>query len=232
MSLRDIKITQPTFTCKIPSTQKTVKFRAFNVGDEKALLMAAESKDGRQMVNTIKDVLNNCIDGIVLEDLAPFDIEYLFIKLRTVSVGETANIGHACVQCNHQNVVDVDLATLEVVFPEGHHKVIRITPTLGFEMKYPDLENTSTVDPKDPNSIMSIIAASIKLVYNGDDVIDVSHEPLEDVIGLLEQLPSKQFQEVQEFFVTMPKISKVVVYKCKNCGHENFMKLEGLADFF
>lgn len=232
MSLRDIKITQPTFTCTVPSTKKKVKFRAFNVGDEKALLMAAESKDTQQMVNTIKDVLTNCVDGINVDLLAPFDIEYLFIKLRTISVGETASIGMACGTCNHQNKVDVPLDDIEVVFPPGHEKIVRITPTLGFEMKYPDLNETGDVDPKDPDSIMRVVAASIKVVFNEDDVIDVTNEPREDIIALLEQLPAKQFQDVQNFFATMPKLQKEISFKCKNCGTENNTTLEGLADFF
>lgn len=232
MSLRDIKVAVPKFNTKIPSSKKNVTFRAFNVGDEKALLMAAESKDTKQMVGTIKEVLTNCIDGLVIEDLAPFDLEYLFIKLRSVSVGENATIGHACPTCNHQNKIDVDLSKVDVVFPAGHEKIIRINENMGFEMKYPDMDEAALIDADDPNSVMSVVAASIKTVYYGDETIDASQEPREDVVAMLEQLSSKQFQDVQNFFLTMPKLQKDVHYKCHNCGTGVDVKLEGLADFF
>lgn len=232
MSLRDIKITVPTFTAQVPSTKKKVKFRAFNVGDEKALLMASESKDAKHMVQTIKDVLTSCVEGIKIPELAPYDIEYLFIKLRAVSVGEKATVQHTCPHCNHANQVDVDLASLEVHFPPGHDKIIRVTQTLGFEMKYPDMEASADLDQNDPDSIMQAIAMSIKCVYNGNDVIDVSQEPVEDVVALIEQLPSKQFQEIQKFFETMPKLAHDAKYVCKNCKSDVTIHLEGIADFF
>lgn len=232
MSLRDIKITVPTYHCVIPSTKKKVKFRAFNVGDEKALLMASESKDTKHMVSTVKDVLRNCVDHLKLEELAPFDIEYLFIKLRAVSVGETATIGHDCPKCNHRNKIDIDLNALEIKFHEGHEKVIKVTPSLGFEMKYPDIDNTVGMDPNDPDTVMKVIASAVKSVYNGEDVIDASKESTEDIIALLEQLPSKQFQDIQHFFNTMPSLSKDVKYTCHNCKTENDVHLEGIADFF
>jgi DNA-directed RNA polymerase subunit RPC12/RpoP len=208
MSLRDITITIPKFTTTVPSTKKKVKFRAFNVADEKAL------------------------EGVEVSQLAPYDVEFLFVKLRTVSVGESATIGHACPHCNHQNQIDVDLSDVTVTFPAGHDKTIRITDQLGFEMKYPDMEDTVGLDTQDPESITRVIAASIKTVYNGDDVIDATQEPVEDVIALIDQLPSKQFKDIQNFFETMPKLQKDVKYTCKHCTKEVDIHLEGLADFF
>ena len=97
---------------------------------------------------------------------------------------------------------------------------------------YPDITETVGLDPNDPNSVMSVIAASVETVYSGETVIDARKEPRQDVIDLLEQLPGKQFQEVQNFFVTMPKLQKDVMFKCFNCEQVNARTLEGLADFF
>lgn len=231
-SLRDIKITVPTFTTQVPSTKKKVTFRAFNVGDEKALLMAAESKDTRQMISTIKNVLGNCVEGVKVADLAPFDFEYLFIKLRAVSVGETSEIGHACPSCNHQNKVNVDLSDIQVTFPEGHNNIIKLSPDLGFEMRYPDIDEAAQLDASKPESIMQVVAASIKTVYHGDEVITITQDERADLLALLEQLSSTQFKDVQQFFLTMPKMQKDMKYKCHHCGTEVDVHLEGLADFF
>ena len=57
--LKNIKINTPTYREIIPSTKTEVNISPFKVGDEKILLMASESKDPKQMIDSLKKVIDN-----------------------------------------------------------------------------------------------------------------------------------------------------------------------------
>ncbi len=89
MSLPQIVV--PHFELKVPSSGKTVKCRPFLVKEEKILLMSSESQNEKEILNSIKQVLDNCLiekNGHNIEQLAMFDVEYLFLKIRARSKGE------------------------------------------------------------------------------------------------------------------------------------------------
>ena len=117
------KIDVPIYEIKLPSTGKTIKFRPFTVKEEKLFLMAYETEDAKYSVDTIFQVLNNCVisEGDI-KDLPTFDIEYLFLNLRARSVGEVVKLKYRCnndvgteedpKKCN--NSVEIELNVLEV----------------------------------------------------------------------------------------------------------------------
>ena len=88
------KISTPTYELEIPSTGKKVKYRPFLVREEKILVMALESEDMGQITNAIIQILSDCIStrGVKVEELATFDIEYLFLNIRAKSVGEQIEV--------------------------------------------------------------------------------------------------------------------------------------------
>ena len=53
-----------------------------------------------------------------------------------------------------------------------------------------------------------------------------------EMIAFLEQLGSKQFKDIEKFFVTMPKMYHELKVTNPNTNVENTIKLEGLAAFF
>ncbi len=229
--LSGIKIATPTYKDTIPSSGKAVKLTPFRVGDEKVLLIASQSKDPKQMVDALKTVVQNCVEGVKIDDLASFDLEYLFIKLRSVSVGETAKIGLACSNCEGSNKLEVDLSSVKVKKNAEHKNIVKITKELIFEMKYPDVGD---VDIKDDSieSIIDVVAHSVKNVFNGDETMTIGPEDIDDLKNILNSLTSGQFTEIQKFFETAPKLSHDVEFKCQHCGFENKHTLEGLASFF
>ena len=229
--LSGIKIATPTYKDTIPSSGKAVKLTPFRVGDEKVLLIASQSKDPKQMVDALKTVVQNCVEGVRIDDLASFDLEYLFIKLRSVSVGETAKIGLACSNCEGSNKLEVDLSSVKVKKNASHKNIVNVTKELIFEMKYPDVGD---VDIKDDSieSIIDVIAHSVKNVFNGEETITIGPEDIDDLKNILNSLTSAQFADIQKFFETAPKLSHDVTFKCEHCGFENKHTLEGLASFF
>ena len=78
------KIKQPIFELTLPSNGKIVRYRPFTVAEEKILLVAKESSDVKDTINAYKGIINNCcLDPVDVDKLCSFDIEYLFINLKT-----------------------------------------------------------------------------------------------------------------------------------------------------
>ena len=155
--LKNIKINTPTYREIIPSNKTEVKITPFKVGDEKVLLLASESKDVAQMVDGLKSVISNCVDGIGVNELASFDVEYLFLKIRAVSVGETADIMMTCPECETANEVKIDLTKVELRGLEEFKTNIKITDDLMFKMKTPDIDSFSKAE-NNPDSIINFIS--------------------------------------------------------------------------
>jgi len=231
--LSGIKIAAPQYDDIVPSTKTKVKLTPFRVGDEKVLLIASQSKDTKQMVVALKNVIKNCVEPIDCNKLAPFDLEYLFVKLRALSVGENTTVGIKCDSCEDVNRVEIDLSSVKVSENKDHSNIVKISDNLTFEMKYIDLEN---IDPnfsaEDVETVFDLVARSISKVYYGDDIIEIGEADIKDMKGILNDLSSKQFNIVQEFFNTAPKLRHNVDFKCKKCEKDNKQTLEGFASFF
>ena len=90
------KLNVPKFKLKLPSDGRTVTFRPFLVKEEKVLLQATEFGDQSEIIMAIKDIIKECTDIQDVEKLATFDIEYLFLQIRTKSVSEFVDVNITC----------------------------------------------------------------------------------------------------------------------------------------
>lgn len=231
---------QPTFNMIIPSMGKTVRFRPFVVKEEKALLIAQQSEDPQVMIDTLKSVFTSVIqDKIDVDKLAIFDIEYMFMQIRGKSVGETIELLFPCDEDHGEqndkarSKVIINISDLEVVQPAGHTNKIDLFNKVGVIMKYPTLETQDLLkDTSDIEEIFQLVASSIDCIYDGEEVYYGHETSNEELLQFLNNLTSEQFQKIQHFFETMPKISTKVQYKCPICGKEHFRVLEGLQSFF
>lgn len=230
-ALSNIKISKFKYDEKLPSTGKKVAITPFRVGDEKVLLEAAESKDPKHQRNAIKQVIENCVEGVKFEDLAPYDVDYLFMKLRAKSVGETADIGISCEECEEKNKLTVNIDTVEVYKDPSHTNKVKLQDDLMLEMKYPDTSNLNIENAQTADGMLEVIFYSVDKVYYGEETIDLTPSDKQDFISLIGELSKTQFEEIQKFFTTMPKLKKDVEFTCGSCGHENKYSLEGLASF-
>lgn len=228
-SLSNIKIAKYEYDDKIPSTGKKVKITPFRVGDEKVLLEAIQSEEPKRMQKAIEQVIANCVSSVNIDELAPYDLEYLFLRLRSRSVGEKVEIGILCSNCDEANKIPINLDSVDIVKTEGHTNKIKIQDGLIFEMGYPKDINTDIDSAAD--LIIDVICDSVKKVYYGEDVIEVDSSEKEALRNLIEQMTKEQFSAIQEFFNTSPKLSKEIDFVCGACGEHNDIKLEGLASF-
>lgn len=232
----------PTFTLTIPSTNTKVRFRPFLVKEEKALLIAQQTEDTKVMIDTMKSVLRNVIlDKIDADKLAIFDLEYMFLQVRSKSVGETVDLLFYCDEDHGSEELDekakskvtVNVEDIKVVQQEGHNNKIHLFGDVGVVMRYPTLDLTQNIDNLgDVENLMELVADLVDVIYDGDEIYNGSETPKKEMLEFLNNLTSDQFNKIQDFFLTMPKLSAHVEYKCPVCGKQHERDLEGLANFF
>ena len=89
------KLTTPTYELEIPSTDEKIKYRPFLVKEEKILMMAMESNKESDIVQAVKDIVNECTFNKVDMNVMPmFDVEYIFLNIRAKSVGEVSKLDY------------------------------------------------------------------------------------------------------------------------------------------
>ena len=104
----------PEYELVIPSTKENIQFRPFLVKEQKILLMAFESRDTKQIMQAIGKTIESCIPDIKLAKLASFDIDYIFMQIRSKSVGEVSKLGIKCQHCEQTNDIAVKLDEVEI----------------------------------------------------------------------------------------------------------------------
>ena len=234
------KVNTPTYELVLPSTGKKVKYRPFLVREEKNLIMALETEDIKQITQAVVDILTECIltKGIKFENLSTFDIEYLFLNIRAKSVGETVEVNIICPDDNKTSVtVSIDIDSIKVKKNRKHKNIIKLDDNLSLKLKYPSLDQFigSNFESKDDQSISStlkVITSCIDVIYTEEESWVGSDSTEKELEEFIDQLNTKQFQLIEEFFNTMPKLSHPVKVKNPITEVESTVVLEGLAAFF
>ena len=234
-------ISTPTYELTLPSSGKKIKYRPFLVREEKVLIMALESEDTKQITNSVIDILNSCIlsKGVKLETLATFDIEYLFLNIRSKSVGETIDVNIVCPDDNKTQVaVTVDVDSIKIKKDSKHKNVIKLDDNLSLKLKYPSMTEfidsnfESKIDESEVKSTLNMIISCIDVIFNEEESWPASDSTPKELEDFIDQLNTKQFKLIEDFFATMPKLTHTIKVKNPNTGVESEVRLEGLAAFF
>ena len=228
----------PTYDLEVPSTKKKIKVRPFLVKEEKVLLMALESENEENIRGAVQNLLKSCIQSrIKLENLATFDLEYIFLNIRAVSVGEIVEINVTCQDDNETTVrYNLNLTDVKVTFPEGHSNKIMLTKDTGVIMKYPSFNRF--VDSQFANkevtedTVLEIIAESIDQIFQGEEVFDESTTTPKEFKEFVESLTNAQMEKLQKFFETSPKLEHKFKVRNPNTDVESEYTISGLAAFF
>lgn len=222
----------PIFQITVPSTGKRYNFRQFTVKEEKMMAQAKESDNIEVIVNTVKEVIKHCVDGLDVEKLALFDVEYIITKIRSKSVGEKIDFEMYCDESSkHPTIpVRVDLDKVEVTIPPGHSKNVNLYDQTGVIMKYPTLSDL----PKLENmTSFDAIVMCIDQIYTAEEVFEASDHTHEELVEFILGLTEQQKEKIQQsFFDTMPVFHTTIEYKCSECGHQHKKTIRGLASFF
>ena len=228
----------PSYNVTIPSTNKQVQFRPYSVKEEKALLAADQTEDGIVMINTLLQVVKNCITPSPTK-LTQFDLEYLFAQIRARSVGEIANIKVGCDSAGCEDVsveYRYDIRDVKVVFPDNKIKdnIIRLNQQLAIKMTWPSVEQSIEIEKAATEADQRYLAvtAQIAQIYNGEEVIDVAEESRKDILGFIDRLPAIDYKKLETFFDTVPYVEGTLKYRCPKCKTEHNKKIVGLSNFF
>lgn len=226
----------PKYTVTIPSTKQRVKFRPYLVKEEKILLLARESNDPAQILNAIADTVIACIDDDIDKNkLTTFDVEYLIVKIRAKSVGETANVEFSCTKCDHQNSIIFNFDDIKLNAEKSTNE-ISLTDKISLVMKWPsyvDIANVANVDNiNDVQQTFYIIAHFIDSIKTETENILVKDILIQEVVEFIESMTTSQYEKLKEFIDSIPKLIHEIKFICTECKHENIIKLEGMNDFF
>jgi len=234
MSLSGIIASVPKHQVTLPLSGKKVEYRPFVVREEKVLLMAAETKDERSIHSAIREVVLACTGGKVDVTKIPLlDMEYLFLQLRSHSVGETSKPSVKCDKCGVPNECEVVLKDIVPQVSPEHKKVIPIISDISVVMKYPTIEDVRSVeDGTDVEKTFSLLVRCIDKVVQGETTYNASEMDESEVRDFVEQMTQDQFRKLFGFLETMPKMEKKVEFTCKGCKERNDQVLRGIASFF
>lgn len=232
------QVVLPTYELEIPSNGKKLKYRPFVVKEEKVLLIALETQNEKEIEKAVKSLLKNCIQSRVkLEDLAMFDLEYIFLQIRAVSVGEIVQMSVTCRDDEKTQVkYNLNLTEVEVNKPEGHDPKIMLNDELGVIMKYPAWSEfiSGSIMGQTPSTdgIVEIIAGCIDQIFDGEDVYDNSTTTKKEFVEFVETLTNTQFESIQKFFETTPRLEHKFTVTNPNTGKESEFLINGLTNFF
>jgi hypothetical protein len=231
-------IATPKYELTVPSTGKKVNYRPFLVKEEKVLLLANESKDQKQIINAMRDIITNCTFGEVdVKSLATFDIEYIFLQLRSRSIGETIEVKLKCKKCEKDMPISVNINDITIKREEGIQNNIRIANNTGIIFNYPNFEALQTLENSNGNNqnteeLLRFIGSCVESIYDEKQVYPAKDYTNKELVEFLESLPQTNFVKIMEFFNKMPYISHTVKPKCEKCGNEETIELRGAQDFF
>ena len=232
------KLTTPTYELEIPSTDEKIKYRPFLVKEEKILMMAMESKSDADITQAVKDIVSECtFNKVDISNMPMFDVEYIFLQIRSKSVGEVSKLRLLCPDDKKTYAdVELDLNEVKVQVGDDHTNKIELTKDMGMIMTYPTIDSFRDSGIRDINAsnMLEVISGCIMQIYEeeGKKVYDPKDQTKKELTEFIEQLSTKQFKDVQKFFETMPKLKHDITIKNPKTKKESKVTLTGLNDFF
>lgn len=229
------KIDLPLFQITIPSTGKKTTFRPFTVKEEKIMLIARESKDIDQIILSVKQIINNCVEGVDVEKLAVFDIEYLMINIRSKSVSNDVSFSIKDPDTNETVMLNFDIEKVNITKNPEHNPVIQINDTYHVKMRYPTINELKTLaaanEGKQTEAVFSIMMSCIEAIMTEDQVYKLEEFSDKEVADFIDSLSTTTVQLIQKFFETMPQMRIELPYKTKEGVTKTFV-IQGVETFF
>lgn len=224
----------PKYSVTIPSNGESVVYRPYLVKEEKILMIAMESENQEQVIQAIKEVIAACtFNKINVENLTIFDMEYIFLKLRSKSVGEVSKVSLKCTKCGTSNELEIQLDTLEIQKPETDYSLVMITDKIGVKFNYPTVKVAAQLSKySGTEAAMKTIVACIDNIFDDEKVYPAGDSTPKELEQFIDSLNSEQFSRMQKFFENIPSLSYDSKFECSSCGHQNELLIKGLANFF
>ncbi len=228
------KINNVLYDLELPSSGEMIEYRPFLVKEEKILLMALEGKDEKEMVRAIKQIITQCVatEKFNVNKLAMVDLEYLFLNIRGKAVGDVSTISFEH-ECGEVISLDVDLSKVEIVNNKNISDLVNLTDDIMIRLRPPTIDNVMGAGKKNQiEVVMEIVRECLVEIIQGKDVFSAQDHTKEELDEFLNSLNSGQFQKIQTYYESLPKMKQDIEYTCPKCGETKKETLEGLASFF
>lgn len=232
------KLTAPEFKTELPSTKEEIVYRPFLVKEQKLLLMASEGEDELEILHAVENIVESCVlnKNIVARELPSFDLEFLFLRIRSKSIGEVIDLtgrhddDH---ECQETTQINLNLDEVNVVFDEENNPIVQLNEQIGLKMKYPTfkvIQDVNANDKTETEKSLQLIKECIIQVFDEENVYEEFTE--DEIDNFIEDMTEDQLQNVQKFFATLPTLKKEVSFECESCGKKESVMMEGLMSFF
>lgn len=245
------KLDYATYDVVVPSTKQTIKYRPYTVKEQKILIQALEFKEETNVINTISGIVDVCtFNKLKLDDLAAFDIEYLFLHIKARSTGDNISVNYICrnkidsvsengepesKECSTKIKTSINLLKAEVVSNKVND-LIKLSDSVAIKLKYPNFgtyrKNINLYSVTELVNVPEVLFDCIEYVLNSEEILkpelDFSREECNDFI---EDLSVESVEGIIEFFHNIPTLKYSMKLKCPKCGMEEHIKLDGIDDF-
>ena len=228
------KLETPTYELSLPSTNEKIKFRPFLVKEQKILYMVQNSKDEKQMTNSIGELVRNCTFNSINPETSPmFDIEYIFLNLRSKSVGSKVELNVTCPDDNKTKVpVKINLDEVNVQMTTGHTNEIQLSDEIKLVLRYPILKDMTILEgDTEVDRVFNILVKCIYEVHHKDKIYHAVDITKEELTTFVDQMTTAQLNSIMTFFEGMPKLRHVIQVTNPNTNKKGEVVLEGLSNF-
>lgn len=226
----------PIYEIFLISANSKINYRPFLVKEKKILMAAAESKDPNAAYLAVKQIVNNCTFGkIDVENLALFDLQYLFLKIRSKSIGEIAEFKFECPSCRKDVNNAINFDEVQIKKDPDHTRKIMLTDKIGIMMKYPNMQLEKIIQDSNENAQeldSKILISCIDYVFDENEVYYAKTTPQEELNNLIDSLTEQQLKKIMKFFEMLPKLEHEINYVCQNCKHQGNYLVRDLYGFF
>jgi hypothetical protein len=239
------KIEHPIHEIELISIGKTVKFRPFLVKEEKILLMALESNEEKTMLDAIKQIIQNCIiepTDFNLNEVAVYDLELFFLKLRAYSMGEIVETKYTCQnvvesgnRCGHLMDVSINLLDIKMI-GNVENKIVKFNENVGVKMNHPNITSLQKITEinllDDPKNVIDFIYDCMEYVFDNNQIYTKEEVNKEEFTEFIENMSKAEFAKFENYFMSLPKVQHLIEKTCERCNFDHKIVLEGIGDFF
>jgi hypothetical protein len=239
------KVSTPTYELIVPSTGEKVSYRPFLVKEEKTLLMAAEDQNISTITKAMRDIISSCTEGEVdLKNLAPYDIEYIFLQLRGKSIGDVITLNlkkPESIECEESECpgsteIKIDIDDIKIDTSSIVDSKIELTEDIGIKLGFPQLESIQKYTTKGggmvADGVFKMINDCIEYIWEGKEIYKAKDATKKELNDFIESLNTVQFNKIRDFFESMPRLRHEITWTCSKCDKSAPLLLEGIDSFF
>lgn len=222
----------PKYETTIPSSGKKIWFRPFLVKEEKKLLIVQEFGTEKEIVKCMVEILESCFDSDIFASLPLFDVEYLFLQLRSKSISSIVSSTLVCPYTGENVKISINLDEIVLTTDKNHTKKLNLGNKIILNMNYPSVNMLLESDINmSSESIYKIALSCMETIHTQDESVYCKEQNKEELEEFLNNMSIEQFSKITQFFETIPKLEKIIEYKTSDLVDRTIL-LRGIKDFF